>query len=580
MATLTRSPHDEFDSLTADVPMRAWTVLAQDPSVLGPGGRALTTRVQVPAERLESGPKGHRIHVIDYDATRNVYYRPRTSGLEHDPFAGETDIGRLLADPQFHQQNVYAIAMSVLGIFQSALGRPTPWGFDSPAHQLKIAPHAFAEANAYYSRESESLSFGYFPGRRTRTVFTCLSHDIVAHETAHALLDGLRRYFLRPSHVDQVAFHEAFADIVALLSVLQSMELVEMGLAGLSDGGRLIRSRDLEPTSLRSSLLFGLAKEFGREDSAGRADALRRSVSLTPSARLLSDPDRQEEHGRGEILVAAVAQAFLHVWCKRLGPRGTDRGLALNRAVVAEEGATAAGQLLRIAIRALDYLPPVDLTFPDYLSALLTADLQTFPDDSKYGYRRTLRAAFQAFGIAPADGTRADGAWRPPPRPERLRYTGLHFEQMQSNPDTLFRFLWENRETLGLDRDAFTRVTAVRPCVRIGGDGLVLHETVVEYVQTLRLFARELERFGIRKPRGLSDRTFLPLYGGGTLLFDEFGRLKLHIGTGVRSPRQSERLQSLFDQGAFHRDADAGTRFAELHRRRMMGEVGHPEEQW
>jgi len=575
-----RSRRDRYDPVAQDAPTRSWTVLAQDPAILGPEGRALTTRVVVPAERLESGPKGHRVHVIDYDASRDRYYPPRRKALYDDPYEQVTDIGRLVADPCFHQQNVYAIAMATLGEFQAALGRPVSWGFASPAHHLKVAPHAFADANAYYSRQSESLSFGYFSGRDGATVFTCLSHDIVAHETAHALLDGLRGFFLRPSHPDQAAFHEGFSDLVALFSVLRSAEWVELGLAGLAGRNGLIRSRDLGFESLKGNVLFKLAKQFGREQSRVRGDALRHSIELEPSPVWLGHPAFQEAHTRGEILVAAVTRAFLEIWCKRLEPLGTDRGLPVNRAVVAEEAATAARQVLRVAIRALDYLPPVDLTFGDYLSALLTADLQLYPDDSRYNYRETLRASFESYGIRPASTGRRDGAWDPPTRADDLRYEGLHFESLRYDADTLFGFIWENRETLGIDRDAFTRVTAVRPCLRVSGDGLVLRETMVEYVQTLRVFARELGGLGIERPQGLSGQAFVPLYGGGTLIFDSGGRVKFHIGTGVRSRRQSARLQSLYELGAFDRESEDRTHFASLHRRRMLGGAVQPGEQW
>src|SRR5258708_23982079 len=49
-----------------------------------------------------------------------------------------------------------------------------------------------------------------------QTVYPCLSHDIIAHETTHALVDSQRDYFMEPTGPDAPAFHEAFADIVAL----------------------------------------------------------------------------------------------------------------------------------------------------------------------------------------------------------------------------------------------------------------------------------------------------------------------------------------------------------------------------
>jgi len=129
-------------------------------------GRILTAQVEVPAEELATGPWGHRVHVIDYDASTQTLYRPldyrRTKdGLLKDPFA-DADDGTLLNDPRFHAQNVYAIVMRILARFEFALGRRISWGFDG--HQLKVAPHAFADANAFYSERDEALMFGYFPG--------------------------------------------------------------------------------------------------------------------------------------------------------------------------------------------------------------------------------------------------------------------------------------------------------------------------------------------------------------------------------------------------------------------------------
>ena len=47
-------------------------------------------------------------------------------------------------------------------------------------------------------------------------VFLSLSHDIIVHEVTHALLDGLRPEFHVASHPDVPAFHEAFADLIAV----------------------------------------------------------------------------------------------------------------------------------------------------------------------------------------------------------------------------------------------------------------------------------------------------------------------------------------------------------------------------
>src|ERR1035441_1799183 len=131
---------------------------------------------------------------------------------------------------------VQHIAMTTIGRFERALGRTALWAPYMPerkAHEkvrsyyvqrLRIYPHALREQNAYYSPDKKSLLFGYFQANRDNAgdnlpgglVFCCLSHDVVAHETTHALLDGLHRYYQYQTNPDIAAFHEAFADIVAL----------------------------------------------------------------------------------------------------------------------------------------------------------------------------------------------------------------------------------------------------------------------------------------------------------------------------------------------------------------------------
>ena len=110
---------------------RKLTIIAQDPSVLGPEGEVLTTAIEIPAEEISPGPRGYRVHVVDYDSSTDTFYAPPRydevkDGCYTDPFADDVKEGRLselLQKPAFHAQNVYAIVMRTLARFEFALGR-------------------------------------------------------------------------------------------------------------------------------------------------------------------------------------------------------------------------------------------------------------------------------------------------------------------------------------------------------------------------------------------------------------------------------------------------------------------------
>lgn len=576
----------------ADSPrVRKLTILAQDPGVRF-NGRLAFAQVDVPAEDLALGPTGYRVKVVDFDATAQVAYQnhvlyQNADGEFIDPFAPPTqkkqtpDVmrryeQRLLGNPNFHAQNTYAIVMRTLARFEHALGRRVAWGFDG--HQLHIAPHAFDDANAFYSEEDRGLMFGYFTGRSGAIVHTCLSHDIVAHETVHALLDGLRDRLTDPSGPDQAAFHEGFADVVALLSIFSLPEVVAAGLSVSppkrdKKGIRLISAAKLTMKPLRASIITGLAKQMGQELQDVRGDALRRSVNLEPDVNLLSQPDFGEPHTRGEVLVAAVMRAFLSIWIERIEALGTFQGNKRNLDLVIEEGAKAANHLLTIAIRALDYCPAVDITFGDYLAALLTADYEIVPDDSRFGYRGKLRQVFASYGIVtPADRCDEAGTWKSFDQTLPIAYHKTNFESMLRDKEEVFRFIWENRRILNIDERGYTQCISVRPCVRQAPDGFILRETVCEYVQIAKIFGAETRTaLKIERPEGMPTNAAFTVYGGGVLIFDQHGRIKYHVAQPLDDiERQSRRLAYLWEEGLIEVPIDRRNRFALLHRRRAV----------
>src|SRR5262249_32942336 len=72
-------------------------------------------------------------------------------------------------------------------------------------------------------------------------------------------------------------------------------------------------------------------------------------------------------------------------------------------------------RMLHLCIAALDYCPPMDITFGDYLRAMVTANFEHDPVD-KEGRSVAVVEAFRRYGIVPEDvrTLSVDGLlWRP-----------------------------------------------------------------------------------------------------------------------------------------------------------------------
>lgn len=551
---------------------RPLKIFAFDP-MLGRNARNRIT-VDVAYEPLKRGPWGERLHVVDFDSVSGQYYEP--VDLDEPNIAIQGGLDPSESDPRFHQQMVYAVAMRVLENFDIALGRRVYFRRRKP---LRIMPHALQVPNAFYHRQLLTLLFGYFPaegvsvGIPGQTVFACLSQDIVAHEMTHALVDRLRPLFFEPSNRDVAAFHEGFSDIVAIFQHFSFPGILRDTI------------QDTHGDLRTPSPMIELAHEFGH--ATGGGDALRRAIDQ-PDPKLYEMV--LEPHARGSLLVAAVFEAFFTVYQRRIKdlvriatggtgrlPEGDLHPDLVNR-ISAEAVRTAQG-ILTMCIRAYEYLPPVDITFGDYLRAVVTADFELSAGD-EFGQRAALIAAFQARGIYP-DGVRSlaeesllcDSADRLPDLPlgqmlrpivgaaqeisratERKRAPGQAPDRRRKGRDqeereptaqeidpevpsdlepnirkVLHKYATTYATRLGLDPSRAINVKGFHAAYRFAREGQLLVELVAQFTQ--------------KDESDVDAMGGLPLRGGATLIASADGQVRYLIAKPLPHAEAPPRMQ-------------------------------------
>ncbi len=139
---------------------------------------------------------------------------------------------------EFDAVHTFTVVRQVITMFRRALKRMEYdgkvawyWGENFP---IKVYPRAGLDTNAYYSRDGRSLNFYYFHPDGNETlplVYTCRSFDIVAHETGHAILDGLKPQYLTSWHPQTGGLHESFGDLIAIFTMLAQMDQCEAIIA-------------------------------------------------------------------------------------------------------------------------------------------------------------------------------------------------------------------------------------------------------------------------------------------------------------------------------------------------------------
>ena len=354
------------------------------------------------------GPVTKRVAVLDFspktgELLNGAYFRPPPPGRVRGWYARtrtqpDDDVykakGKELYTPEFMQVSTFAAVLKTMYLFEwekkgeeeAILGRPLTWSFDAP--QLFVIPRAGEQANAFYHRDSHSLQFFYFrsPRDRRKIIYTCLSRDIVAHETGHAIVDGIAPDLLDACTPQSLAIHEAIADLTALLMAFASHTLRKEVL------------KKTEGSIKEDSTAFStIAEEVG-------AEIRRRRKGLRNLRNLKNLNPRDEEnfvrgdepHDLSEVLSGALYNVMIQIHENLKSELAKDpRYVNRPRPLFSASGEAlmeGAKRFRRMIFRALDYLPPGEVTFLDYGRAIIATDQIAYPDDNKM--RNWIRAEF------------------------------------------------------------------------------------------------------------------------------------------------------------------------------------------
>jgi hypothetical protein len=484
---------------------------------------------------LADGPTSSRFAIVDYNADAGKLEAPAVWSEDAQAFVGSggQPLDKSAADTfQFHQVSLWALLQNALSFFEdgSALGRSIPWAFEG--NRLIVVPHAGYGENAFYDRASKSLQFYYF-GSEQDTVFTCLSVDIVNHEFAHAVLDGIRPLYNESSNPQTGAFHEFTGDLSAVLLTLQNRTLRRQ-LAESSHG------KFQDATTLSS-----LAEEFGKAVSG------RPYLRTARNNRTMTDlANETEPHRLSEVLTGAMFDVLIAIgenYQKADGDRAASKPVPAFW--------YAADRMQRMAVQPFDLLPPVEVTFRDYGLAVCRSQRLADPIDPE-DYYGMLIGVFRKRGILSEEDEQE--LREPHYLSERLSLSVRHsIDGISRSRAAAYRFLDDNREDLLIpaSRDFF--VADLYDAWKRGRQNLPLpRQIVLEYV-----WREEILLDGSRFGPFAGRRT--TMLCGGTIVFNEDGNVLSWMmkpgslpygGKRVRGGKTAELWTDAVNDGTARRD--------------------------
>ena len=332
-------------------------IYKQDPSVESVGYRIIWIPVDV-----IPGPRSDDVVILGMtrqigpsDRQNNYIYSPDTSPEECDAVHTFTVVQSVM--------NMYRRALDRLGY--TKLGKLTwEWG----SAPILVFPHAGKSTSAYYDKGLKVLAFFCFDDASdSHTVYTCRSHDVVAHETGHAILDSLKPKFLTTcSQVETIALHEAFADLTAIFATLDHLDICQQVIA------------DTNGNLHAKSFLPVIGEEFGK--AMGRSFGMEGLRDSDLDLRV-TDVVR-EAHNWSRVFTSAVYDILVRMY---------EDGREAKCSEPAETLYRAAKHLVGITLLGFIEAPNVGARFQDVAAVMVRCEANpTYKRFIKHEFERRL----------------------------------------------------------------------------------------------------------------------------------------------------------------------------------------------
>ena len=331
--------------------------------------RGMPAAVPIPIPRPLPLPTGSRFFIWKQDPSVGELGRrlifvpslvvngPRDARIDTS-LAGTTPVSRNVdgdflfpADtPEGDCAHTFAIVRQTVTMFERARGEiavPWAWNVGGNTDVLTAYPRAGVTPNAYYSRGQKALKFFLFtPTGVPQPLFTCRSDDIVAHQTGHAILDGLKPGWLGINNPPQSAgLHESFGDLTAIFLALAQLDQAEAMIA--------MTKADLH----KKNFLAALVEQFGA--ALGRPEGLRNADTDLKLSQVSN-----EVHEISQVFTGAIYDILADIFRFERIRQSKTKDPALVLVEVSQ-------YLCRLLVSALIGAPDTGATYVDVVNQML-----------------------------------------------------------------------------------------------------------------------------------------------------------------------------------------------------------------